>query len=137
MSAPSTPPTPPLSAYRDVNSEEELFRVDGTLHFVEIGGNRSLAFDFDHISSYGWVVTMASTWLATLSKTDSHCGFFYLMFPTHGDGHILVDSREEQNCQGTVNVGRRSYYEKLYRDFKDSSDVEVTVVRQQNQTPEP
>ena len=56
-----TPPTPPLSAYKDTPSDEAIFSFHGIYRFV-INGTQSEDISFDHTTSYGSLVQQARTW---------------------------------------------------------------------------
>jgi hypothetical protein len=120
-----TPPTPPLSAFRDTHSDEEIFVAHGILRFVNISGTRSDDIKFDHVSSYGWLVHQARSWCKNK--------FFVLTFPLEDPTYnVYVSSRELRPQQSTDSVCYRKFEDKIHQDclhvMMRGKYLEVTVV---------
>ena len=119
-----TPPTPPLSAFRDTHSDEEIFAFHGILRFV-INGTQSDDIAFDHVSSYGWLVHQARSWCQR--------EFFALTFPLQDPTYnVFVSSRQIRPRQSTACVCYRRFVDKIFQDcfhvMMPGKYLEVTVV---------
>jgi len=124
-----TPATPPMM---DSDADPEtLLDLEGAVQFV-INGNQSPQFKFDHVSSYGWLVSKARSWLET-EYPNIKC--FVLTFPLDApEHHAFVSSRghrPDQLIDGNT-VWCRSFTSKMYHDCMDRMTpdcyIEVTVV---------
>jgi hypothetical protein len=125
-----TPPTPPLSAFGETHSDEEMFALHGILRFVSIDGTQSDDIKFDDMSSYGWLVSQASSWCQK--------EFFVLTFPLQDPTYnvsvasLRLASRERRPRQSTDSVCQRRYADKIYQDcshvMMPGKYLEVTVV---------
>ena len=124
-----TPATPPMMDC-DTDPETSL-DLHGAVRFV-IDGNQSPNFKFDKVSSYGWPVAMARSWL---NKEYPTIQFFVLTFPMDAPAHHAFVSSRDRRPKQLVNgntVWCRNLVSKMHHDCMDRMKpdcyIEVTVV---------
>jgi hypothetical protein len=126
-----TPPTPPLSALGETPSDEEMFAVRGFFRFVNISGKQSNELKFDHVTSYGWLISQAKTWC---EKELFAFELFSLTFPLQDPTYnVRVSSRGgPRPPEESTRVCYRKEEDKIHQDcwhvMFPGMCLEVTVV---------
>ena len=129
--------TPPAVCFRGTDSDQELWVGSGAIRFV-VNGNQSPEIAIDEVSTYGYLVHQARSWLEI-----EYCDikFFFLTFLWDDpEYHVFVSSRNQEPEQMTNNTVYRNFYKRIHEDCQDrmaegrdavpTEYIEVTVVAQ-------